>query len=122
MWPAGARSASTRACPKGSSRCPWKIPPNRAVSSRMKRLLILGAHGQVGRALAARASSADVAHDALGHAECYIVDRSAVERALGPGDVVVNCAAYTAVDRAEAEAEAAHRINVVGARNVAVAC
>jgi dTDP-4-dehydrorhamnose reductase len=37
-------------------------------------------------------------------------------------DVVVHCAAYTAVDRAESEAEAARLLNVEGTRNVARVC
>lgn len=37
-------------------------------------------------------------------------------------DVVVHCAAYTAVDRAEREEEEAFRINAGGTRNVAAAC
>jgi len=37
-------------------------------------------------------------------------------------EVVIHCAAYTAVDRAESEAEAAFAINEGGTRNVAVAC
>jgi dTDP-4-dehydrorhamnose reductase len=36
--------------------------------------------------------------------------------------VVIHCAAYTAVDRAENEPEAAHLLNVEGTRNVARAC
>lgn len=37
-------------------------------------------------------------------------------------DYVINCAAFTAVDRAEVERETAFAINATGARNVAVAC
>lgn len=37
-------------------------------------------------------------------------------------DYCVNCAAYTAVDKAETEFELAHAINVDGARNLAEAC
>ncbi len=37
-------------------------------------------------------------------------------------DVVVHCAAYTAVDRAESEAEVARILNVEGTRNVARVC
>jgi dTDP-4-dehydrorhamnose reductase len=37
-------------------------------------------------------------------------------------DVVIHCAAWTAVDRAESEAEAARLLNVEGTRNVARAC
>jgi dTDP-4-dehydrorhamnose reductase len=88
----------------------------------MTQLLILGAQGQVGRALVMRARQASIRCDALGRLECDIGDRAAVERVVKPGRVVVNCAAYTAVDRAETEAEAAYRVNSVGAGNVAAAC
>lgn len=37
-------------------------------------------------------------------------------------DYCINCAAYTAVDRAESEQELAHQINVVGVENLARAC
>lgn len=36
-------------------------------------------------------------------------------------DLIVNCAAYTLVDKAEEERETAHKINCIGARNVAQA-
>jgi dTDP-4-dehydrorhamnose reductase len=57
---------------------------------------------------------------ALTHAELDVADRQAVRDAL-EGATVVNCAAYTDVDGAEAEPEAAHAVNVDGARNVAEA-
>lgn len=38
------------------------------------------------------------------------------------GDVVVNCAAYTKVDAAEADPDRAHQVNAVGAGNVARVC
>lgn len=88
----------------------------------MNDLLILGAHGQVGRAVAAQASRRGIGNRALGHAECDVSDRDAVARAIEGARLVVNCAAYTAVDRAETEADAASRINTLGAENVAAAC
>jgi dTDP-4-dehydrorhamnose reductase len=57
---------------------------------------------------------------ALTRAELDVTDRAAVRDALG-GATVVNCAAYTDVDGAEAESEAAHAVNADGARNVAEA-
>jgi dTDP-4-dehydrorhamnose reductase len=85
-------------------------------------LSILGGRGQVGAALAARARRDGVPVKAAGRAECDITDRAAVAAAVAGSGCVVNCAAYTAVDRAEADAQAAHRVNALGARNVAVAC
>jgi dTDP-4-dehydrorhamnose reductase len=88
----------------------------------MMQLLVLGARAQVGRALAARAHQAGIACDALDGGQCDITDRSAVERVIRSGRVVVNCAAYTAVDLAETEVEAARRVNTGGAETVATAC
>ena len=51
-----------------------------------------------------------------------ITDPAAAERVVRPGDVVINCAAFTNVDRSEAEPEAAHAINAVGPGHVARAC
>jgi dTDP-4-dehydrorhamnose reductase len=86
------------------------------------QLAILGAHGQVGRALAALARQKDIPHRALGRAECDITDPLAVRRAVAQSVIAVNCAAYTAVDQAESDAEAAYRVNSLGADNVAAAC
>jgi dTDP-4-dehydrorhamnose reductase len=88
----------------------------------MSDLVILGAHGQVGRALVAEARQRSVSNRAFGHAECDISDRSAVDQAIKAARFVLNCAAYTAVDRAETEVEAANRVNRIGAGNVADAC
>jgi dTDP-4-dehydrorhamnose reductase len=97
-------------------------PAHPSRSSAMTHLLVLGANGQVGRALVRLAGATRIACRALGRHECDIVDRSSVQAAIDGSKVVVNCAAYTAVDKAEAEAELAHRINAVGAGNVAASC
>ena len=76
------------------------------------RALVLGAGGQVGRALAAAAPEG-CALVALSRAECDAADEAAVHAAIAEArpEVVFNAAAYTAVDRAEAEPEAAQRLN-----------
>jgi dTDP-4-dehydrorhamnose reductase len=58
---------------------------------------------------------------ALPRVKLDVTDRAAVQDAIGPGDLVFNCAAWTDVDRAEAHEENATRINAEGARNVAEA-
>ena len=85
-------------------------------------LAILGAQGQVGRALAALASERNIPHRAFSLAECDITDANAVKRAIAGSSIVVNCAAYTAVDRAEADQESAWRVNVLGPQYAAEAC
>ena len=48
---------------------------------------------------------------ALTSAQWDITDAAAAEGFVQPGDVVVNCAAFTAVDAAESDAERAHAVN-----------
>ena len=81
-------------------------------------LLVLGAGGQVGRALLEQAGTGARGFD---HQGCDICDETSVARALATPDasVVVNCAAYTAVDRAESERERAFAVNGTGAGIVA---
>jgi len=58
---------------------------------------------------------------ALRHADLAIEDAQAVERVVTRErpDWIVNCAAYTQVDRAEAEPETAQRVNAIGPANLA---
>jgi dTDP-4-dehydrorhamnose reductase len=55
------------------------------------------------------------------HAQLDVTDRAAVREAIGPDDLVINCAAWTNVDGAEQHEDEALRINADGARNVAEA-
>lgn len=76
------------------------------------KALILGATGQVGRALAASApAGAQVI--VLGRSACDIAHRGAAEKVISEAapDLVINAAAYTAVDKAECEPEIAGRLN-----------
>ena len=60
-----------------------------------------------------------------GRSECDITRMESVERYFdqaGPFDVVINAAAYTAVDRAESDARNAYAVNRDGAGNLARAC
>ncbi|MCA3255046.1 MAG: dTDP-4-dehydrorhamnose reductase [Alphaproteobacteria bacterium] len=75
--------------------------------------LVTGAGGQLGRALLASAAAAGIEAVGLTRADLDIADEAAwigVLDAHAP-DLVVNAAAYTAVDKAESEADAAFRIN-----------
>lgn len=80
------------------------------------RTVVVGAGGMLGRA-ALRAS------EGIGYAraELDVTDRAAVGEALGPNDLVINCAAWTDVDGAEEGEREALRVNRDGARNVAAA-
>lgn len=86
------------------------------------KVLITGAAGQLGRALLACAPSG-VQPIPCPHAQLDIADERAVADSVrrSAPDVIVNAAAYTAVDRAEAEPGEAYRINAEGAGHVALA-
>jgi len=86
------------------------------------RIVITGGGGQVGRRLAAEAARRGHPVGALTAAEWDITDASAGDGIVEAGDVVVNCAAYTAVDAAEADPDGAYAVNAVGAGNVARTC
>ena len=60
----------------------------------------------------------------VGHAQASITDAPAVDRLIDEREpeVVFNCAAYNAVDRAESESDAAHEVNAEGPRILAAAC
>ncbi|WP_248499572.1 dTDP-4-dehydrorhamnose reductase [Tomitella gaofuii] len=94
------------------------------------RILIAGAAGQLGSALLSEWRGGTGPHagrvDAVGvgSAEMDVTDPAAVRAAVTRfrPRVVVNCAAYTAVDAAEADEPAAHAVNAAGAAAVARAC
>ena len=84
--------------------------------------MITGAGGQVGRFLTAEARRRSLDVLALTSAEWDITDADAAGRIVAPGDVVINCAAFTAVDAAESEPDRAHAVNAVGPGLIARAC
>ncbi|RVW05233.1 dTDP-4-dehydrorhamnose reductase [Rhodococcus xishaensis] len=88
----------------------------------MRRILVTGARGQLGSQLLRCAEDEGLEASGVGSAELDITDRDAVDRWVEPDAVVINCAAYTAVDDAESDEAAARAVNEVGARNLAAAC
>ena len=85
----------------------------------MTRYLIAGAYGMLGRDLQTALLGRDVT--ALGRNSLDITDLVAVLTAADGCDVIVNAAAYTRVDDAETQEDAAYAVNAVGARNLATA-
>jgi len=82
-----------------------------------ERYLITGAGGMLGRDL--QAALADRAVTALTRLELDITDPRACADAVAGHDVVLNAAAYTAVDAAESHEQEATLINATGAENLA---
>ncbi|HEY9213209.1 MAG TPA: dTDP-4-dehydrorhamnose reductase [Ancylobacter sp.] len=90
----------------------------------MTRILLLGAGGQVGREIAALAAERAMPLTALDRAGVDITNADAIARAMDAHepDIVINAAAYTAVDRAESEPERAILINATAPGLIAAAC
>ena len=84
------------------------------------KVLLLGAAGQVGLALQAElAAGYDLV--ALGRDQANLEEKDGLARAIAETAprVIVNAAAYTAVDRAESEPDRAERINAAAVGELA---
>jgi dTDP-4-dehydrorhamnose reductase len=90
----------------------------------MTRWLITGAAGMLGRDLTDLLLARGEDFTPFARADLDITDPAAVAQAVGTvkPDVVVNCAAWTAVDAAEDHEAQALAINGQGAANLAAAC
>ena len=87
-----------------------------------QRFFIVGAGGQLGRQLVDTAGERSVT--SLTSADIDVTEAESVRRALrglSAGDVVINAAAYTAVDAAEDHRADAEAVNAVGPRHLAEA-
>lgn len=84
------------------------------------RALVTGAGGQLGRTLT-RVFAAEGEVVPLARADLDLTDDAAVRAAVGDArpDVVLNCAAYNAVDRAEDDPVTALAVNAFGVRSLA---
>lgn len=88
------------------------------------RMFVTGRQGQLVRSLVDAADDTPVTVVPAGRPQLDLTDAAGVQRFIADAapDVVVNAAAYTAVDLAETEPDAAYAINELGARAVAAAC
>ena len=83
------------------------------------RILVTGAMGQLGREIRRLTESSEHTYiytdvrAAGGVSSLDITDAAAVNAAVQGVDVIVNCAAYTDVNKAESDAEAAHKVNAL---------
>lgn len=87
-------------------------------------ILITGATGQLGMALALQASARELAHVAVGRPDFDFDALDTVGRCVAATapSLIVNAAAWTAVDAAETNADAAYRANRDGPEELAALC
>ena len=91
----------------------------------MKKILVTGGYGQLALCLRDLIEATDGIKAVYPDIDDLdITDATAVSAYFGQQGIThcINCAAYTAVDQAESEAERAASINVTGAANLASAC
>jgi dTDP-4-dehydrorhamnose reductase len=86
-------------------------------AGRRRRVLITGARGQLGRALASTFASDDVV--GLGRADWDVAHPASDSLREQDFDLVLHAAAWTDVDGAEADPQGATAVNVGGTANVA---
>lgn len=88
------------------------------------KILVTGASGQLGHDLVIELSARGHEVTAVSSKELNITDPAAVRKYLTSmkPDAVMHCAAYTAVDKAEDDAEACLAVNHLGTKAVADAC
>lgn len=88
------------------------------------RVLVTGARGMLGQDVARVLNDSGFMVFPFGHKQLDITDMEAIYRTFKKckPDVIVNCAAYTEVDKAEEEKDLAFQVNALGVQNLAIAC
>ena len=84
-------------------------------------ILVTGANGQLGNCIRNAAKDSNHNYIFTDVAELDITDAEAVKKAVKDNDikVIVNCAAYTNVDKAESDADFAELLNADSGRKIA---
>lgn len=89
----------------------------------MKKILVIGCKGQLGQDCVSVFSENNLV-TGLDYPEIDITSEESVSKIIDQiqPDWVINCAAYTDVERAESDHDACFKVNAVGPKNLAKAC
>lgn len=86
-------------------------------------ILVIGSEGQLGRQMKKLLTEKKIDFIALDYPDIDITNICSVKSAItNKYSCVINCAAYTNVDKAEIDEEQAYRVNALGSRYIAQAC
>lgn len=94
------------------------------MTNSLLKVLITGAQGQLGNALQHHVDANKFTLIPCSHADLDITQNQSIANAIKKfsPDIIINSAAYTAVDKAEQETDLAFSINHMGAKNLAIIC
>lgn len=81
------------------------------MSETDKRIVILGGRGMLGSDICKECQARGIEYEALDLPEFDITNEGHLRSILKEGRTVINCAAYTNVEKAESEPESAFRVN-----------
>ncbi len=89
----------------------------------MMKVLVTGFAGQLGYDVAAELTARGISFIAADKNDFDLTDAEAVKGFVGAcrPDVIIHCAAYTAVDKAEEDSAVCYKVNVAGTQNLAKA-
>lgn len=88
------------------------------------KFLIVGSEGQLGKALQKKLFSLSIPFYNFSRKDLNIENLAQIDSLLSDleFDLIINCAAYTAVDEAERNHQSAFQVNEIGPKNLAVFC
>ncbi|MEJ9222050.1 dTDP-4-dehydrorhamnose reductase [Paenibacillus glucanolyticus] len=86
------------------------------------KVLVTGANGQLGQDVTHVLAEAGYQVIGCGRAELDITNMELCKQVVSSHnpDIIIHCAAYTAVDAAETDTDGAYLVNAIGTRNIAV--
>jgi dTDP-4-dehydrorhamnose reductase len=89
-----------------------------------RKILILGAQGQLGREFEVVLKKRGFNYTAPKEEKCNITDLAQLDETISAAspDIIINCAAYNAVDEAEEKSDVAYSVNSEAVSNIAKIC